>query len=411
MRRCRPKTLADPVQKKKSNPDFSTEGLCPANFTVDLGNSIYNSLIALAMSAPASLPALLDSLTQSLTSAAETAPKVSDIEQPTNGISLFDVKNELLLSYLQNLVFLILIKLRNAKNASSEAEDETTDVTEAVVKKLVELRLYIERGVRPLEDKLRYQVEKILRAADDAERSARAQQAGKAQTDSDNSGSEDEDASDEDEEEVEATKFQARPNAFVRPAAASTAIAAAEKDGVYRPPRIAPTMMPSERKPKADRRPKKSATMDEYIESEMSAAPMAEPSIGTNVVAGGRKVKTAAERKEEDERREFEETNFTRLPTASKKDKAKQGGRSGRMQFGGEEWRDLGEGVDRINRLTAKKEGSRGTKALLEKSRKRGRDTTDGPKSSGHGPEMGDRYQKRLKVVEAGRRDRGSKRR
>ncbi|KAF9874694.1 Sas10/Utp3/C1D family protein [Colletotrichum karsti] len=365
------------------------------------------------MAAPSTLPALLDSLTQSLTTSLDAAPKAS-ISPPQNGISLLDVKNELLLSYLQNLVFLILLKLRNAKKQSSE-DGNANETRDAVVKKLVELRLYLEKGVRPLEDKLRYQIEKILRAADDAERNARAIKASKGENsdNSDDSASDEESGSDEEseEEDLKASALQARPDAFVRPAAAVAAAKATEKDGVYRPPRIAPTVMPSERREKTDRRPHKSAVMDEFIETEMSTAPLAEPSIGTTIVSGGRRMKTAAERKDEDERREYEETNFVRLAPKSKKDKAKEmakTGRSGRMQFGGEEWGALGEGVDRINRLTARKK-SGGTRDLLDKSRKRGRETTDGPRGSGHGAEMGERFQKRVKVLEAGRRDRGKR--
>ncbi|KAK2060381.1 Sas10/Utp3/C1D family protein [Colletotrichum caudatum] len=362
------------------------------------------------MAAPSTLPALLDSLTQSLTTSLDAAPKNS-IAPPENGISLLDTKNELLLSYLQNLVFLILLKLRNAKKQSKH-NGNTDETTEAVVKKLVELRLYIEKGVRPLEDKLRYQIEKILRAADDAERHAHAVKAAKG-AGSGESGSDDNSGSDEDEdedEELKADRLQARPDAFVRPAAASAAVSTDHKDGVYRPPRIAPTVMPSERREKTERRPLKSATMDEFIEHEMSTAPIAEPSIGTTIVNGGRKMKTAADRKTEEERREYEETNFVRLPTQSKKAKAQEAaktGRSGRMQFGGEEWRDLGEGVDRINRLTARKSGG-GTRDLLDKSRKRGRETTDGPRGSGQ-MEMGERFQKKAKMLEAGRRDRGKR--
>jgi U3 small nucleolar ribonucleoprotein protein LCP5 len=383
------------------------------------------------MAAPNSLPALLESLTQSLSSALEAAPKVDPIEPPANGISLLDVKNELLLSYLQNLVFLILLKLRNARASANTEGSGDKSLTDTVVKKLVELRLYLEKGVRPLEDKLRYQIEKALRAADDAERNARAREladskkaAKKAQKEGGSgsesgsgSGSEedeedgrDESASGEDEdadeiEDLHLYKFQARPDAFVRPASATAATKSTDKNGVYRPPRIAPTTMPAERKEKKERRPHKSATMDEFIESELSTAPIAEPSIGTTIVGGGRGMKTAKERREEAERIAYEETNFTRLAGPSKKEKAKQAGRSGRMQFGGEEWRDLGEGVDRINRLTTRKESGKGTRALLEKSRKRGRETTDGPKRDGTA--MGERYQKRLKVLEGGRRDRG----
>ncbi|KAK1996291.1 Sas10/Utp3/C1D family protein [Colletotrichum falcatum] len=364
------------------------------------------------MAAPSTLPALLESLTQSLTTSLDAAPKTS-IVPPENGISLLDTKNELLLSYLQNLVFLILLKLRNAKKQSGQ-NGNADDTTEAVVKKLVELRLYLEKGVRPLEDKLRYQIEKILRTADDAERHAHAVKAAKG-AGSDASGSDDDSGSDEDEdededEEQQAAHLQARPDAFVRPAAASAVVASAQKDGVYKPPRIAPTVMPSERREKTDRRPLKSATMDEFIEHELSTAPIAEPSIGTTIVNGGRRMKTAADRKTEEERREYEESNFVRLPTQSKKAKAQEAartGRSGRMQFGGEEWRDLGEGVDRINRLTARKSGG-GTRELLDKSRKRGRETTDGPRGSGQ-MEMGERFQKKAKMLEAGRRDRGKR--
>ena len=380
------------------------------------------------MAAPASLPELLDSLSNSLSSASEATSKLNGVEPAKDGLSLLDVKNELLLSYLQHLVFLILVKLRNARNGiNSNGNSESLD--ELVVKKLVELRVYLEKGVRPVEEKLRYQIEKVLRAADDAERDAKAtlsaQLNGKGHGSEESSDSEDEESGDNDsadEEEGDSApkaKFadlQYRPNvsAFVRPEAAPGA--SQDKSGVYRPPKIAPTVMPTtERREKVDRRPLKSATLDEFIADEMSIAPVAEPSIGTTIMAGGRKMKTASERKVEAERTQYEEANFVRLPKESKKDrakKAKQEGRRGRMDFGGEEWRDLGEGIDRINRLTRGGAAGTGTKALLEKSRKRGRDTTDGPlQSGGHGLEIGEKFQKRLKLLDAGRGDKGRKKR
>lgn len=379
------------------------------------------------MAAPSSLPALLESLTQSFSSALEAAPKLSGVEPPKDGLSLLDVKNELLLSYLQNLVFLILVKLRQSKNGREKSKSEP-DINDTVVKKLVELRLYLEKGVRPLEDKLRYQIEKALRAADDTERNAKAAEAASALSarkgSAAHSGSESDEESGEEEDAGEAgpakvSDLQFRPNlsAFVRPAASTGVSKEKDATGAYRPPRIAPTVMPTtERREKAERRTLKSATLDEFIADELSTAPVALPSIGTTIVAGGRKIKTAAERAQEDERRDYEERNFVRLPKESKKDKAKKSkasGRSARMNFGGEEWRDLGEGIDRINMLTKTKNAGTGTKALLEKSRKRGIDTVDGPRGSGsntNGPGMGERYQKRLKVLEGGRRDRGKRR-
>ncbi|KAI0132987.1 Sas10/Utp3/C1D family protein [Xylariales sp. AK1849] len=381
------------------------------------------------------LPALLDSLTQSLTSAFEATHKLSGIEPPQNGVSLLDSKNELLLSYLQNLVFLILLKIRDAKRSAALSDDDDKEsnatLSGAVTEKLVELRLYLEKGVRPLEEKLRYQLDKILRAADDADRNAQLKPTnGGAMHKSAESGSPTR-IGDESDEAVDnghdsmvgprkLTDKQAAPvfNRFLAPpSAVGMATADKDKTGVYRPPKFAATVMPTtERRERRDRRPMKSATMEEYIANELSTAPLAEPSVGTTIVSGGRKIKTATERAEEDRRRNYEESNFVRLPKESKKDRVKRNkteGRSSNIQFGGEDWRDLGEGVDRIERMTRRKEGSSGgTKALLEKSRKRGRDTMDSNRGSGLNEstrEIGDRFQKRLKVLEGGRRDRGKR--
>lgn len=373
------------------------------------------------MAAITTLPVLLDSLTQSLSSTFEATTKIPAVEAPKEGISLLDVKNELLLSYLQNLVFLILVKLRQAKQTNLEDVNKTSGIDDEVVRKLVELRLFLEKGVRPLEDKLRYQIEKVLRAADDAERNEKAAQAAaadNAESESDSDSDDGSDDGDEDDENEKSGKGNVADLAF-RPnlsaVARSTTDGGANKaskdaNGIYRPPKIAPTAMPTtERREKRERGPIKSATMDEFVADELSTAPIAQPSIGTNIVQYGRRLKTATERKEENERRDYEERNFVRLPKESKKDRAKNAeiaGRRSRTNYGGEEWRDLGMGVDRINRLTKRKEGGSGTRALLEKSRKRGPDTVDGPRNSGSG-DMGERYQKRLKVLDSGRRDRG----
>ncbi len=376
------------------------------------------------MASPTRLESLLELLSQSLHSAIEATPKIAGTGPPENGLSLLDVKNDLLLSYLQNLVFLIVLKIRNAKDGTSPSENEgCTGLRDAVVRKLVELRLFIEKGVRPLEDKLRYQIEKALRAAEDEERKASANinKAGDQESDShSDSGSQSEEEDDSGEEtdgEGQVGRLdpsRALPNraAFLQPSAGPEA-PEKSSNGVYRPPRIAPTVMPTtERSEKAGRKPLKSATMDEYIAAELSSAPVVQPSIGTNIRARGRHLKTESERKAEQDRTDYEERNFVRLPSESKKDRTKRSkaeGRNGRLNFGGEEWRGLGEGADRINRLTKSKGAGGGAKALLEKSRKRGLDTTDGPRGSGSGgAEIGERYKKRLKVQSRG--ERGGKR-
>ncbi|KAK4134669.1 hypothetical protein BT67DRAFT_301334 [Trichocladium antarcticum] len=370
------------------------------------------------MAAPATLPALLEALTKSLSSALDLAPKISAFELPKDGISLLDVKNELLLSYLQNLVFLILLRLRESKAADSKDKTDEPSLGDLVVTKLVELRLYLEKGARPLEEKLRFQIDKVLRAADDAERTAKAAKADEPDSESDagsgDAGSEDGDGQSGGAGGRKIADLQHRPNftGFQRPAAVTVSEKERNSSGVYRPPRIAPTVMPTtERREKGERKQGKSATLEEFITDEMSTAPIAEPSIGTTIVHGGRKIKTVNERRKEDERRDYEERNFVRLPKESKKDRAqrsKQEGRGSRMNFGGEDWRDLNHGVDRISRLTKGKASGGGTKALLEKSRKRGIDTQDGPRGGGAGGgNMGEHYQKRLKVLDGGRGTRG----
>ncbi|KAI1433152.1 U3 small nucleolar ribonucleoprotein lcp5-like protein [Xylaria sp. CBS 124048] len=379
------------------------------------------------MAATITLPALLDSLSSSLSSAIEATPKLSGINDTENGVSLLDVKNELLLAYLQNLVFLILIKIRNAKNGDSESGETATATSDSVVRKLVELRLYLEKGVRPLEERLRFQLDKIIRAADDAVRTEEngAKADGAESDDSDSGSEEDSDADDAVDQDGQDDKARSRENAkqgplfsnFSAPVSVGMAAAAQDKTGVYRPPKITPTVMPTtERRERTERRPMRSATMNEYIADELSAAPSALPSVGSNVMFGGRKVKTATEREEDERVREFEESNFLRLPKEGKKQRAEKNKaerRSAKMSFGGEEWRDLGEGLDRINKLTRRKEGGgRSTKALLEKSRKRGRDTIDSNRGSGFSAdtkEIGERFNKKLKVMEGGRRDRGKR--
>lgn len=365
------------------------------------------------MAAPTTLPALLTSLSQSLSSALDVTPKIASIEHPKDGISLLDVKNELLLSYLQNLVFLILLKLRNSRTDSNDQ----SELDESVRTKLVELRLYLEKGARPLEEKLRFSIDRFLRTAQDAEREEQqAQQKANATHEDSESGS---DSAESDEEDEAAGKRKSgglsaapKPGALINDVTARPARRDDAPSGVYRPPKRDRQIMEptTQRREKGERRPMRSHTMEEFISTELSAAPLAEPSIGTTIVQGGRRTKTTAERKEEDERREYEELHFTRLPKESKKDKAKkakQGGRDNRMMFGGEEWRDLGEGVDRIDRLTKRKQSGGNVRALLDKSRKRGIDTTDGPRGSG---QMGDRFQKKVRLMEAGRGSRGKNR-
>lgn len=320
-------------------------------------------------------PAMLDLIHNLKDTLQQSLSSTEKIEAPTpfeNGISLLDVKNELFLSYLQNLVFLIVIKLRHLKSGDTEEEKL---IDKAVVKKLVELQVYLDKGVRPLEGRLKYQIDKVLRAADDAHRAEEAlrpkAKPGKVHVESSVEGSvsgsddEQEDSDDGSATGVEIDNLQYRPNpaAFVRPADAedvSYKRGSSKSTGAYRPPRIQATSMPVTSGPREreSKKAQKSATLDEYINTEMSSTPFAEPSIGTTTVSGGRRTKSDKERQVEQERRDYEERNYVRLPKQSKKERKKLG-RPRDAGYGGEDWKGLGDGVDRIERLTKRKNSGR----------------------------------------------------
>ncbi|PGH23578.1 hypothetical protein AJ80_02358 [Polytolypa hystricis UAMH7299] len=367
-----------------------------------------------------STASLLDSLSACLSGAVTSLPSSNShgedaaavtILPPTDGLSLLDTKNEIFLTYLQNLVFLLLIQLRNGTGPDKEESSLQAEVS----KKLTELRIFLERGVRPLEAKLKYQVDKVLKAAEDAERNQKQPTAKKAtkkpkRRNEEDSGSEDEsggesgssEGSDSDADEAEIDELAYRPNirAFAKDSKEKSKSKpdknATPADGIYRPPKIKATALsettPSRRAEREALRSAKSKIIDEFVSAEMSSAPMAEPSIGSTIRAGGRTVRTEKEREKELEKRTYEETNFVRLPAESKKERAKRGGnRPG--GFGGEDWRSLGEGADRIERLTRRGKGSGGA---LERSRKR-RPTDDGPR--GDGVNVGDSFEKRRKKI------------
>lgn len=276
------------------------------------------------MAAPASLPTLLTTLTDSLTSAASSLPTSTNIAPATDGISLLDTKNELLLSYLHNLVFLIILKLRNQSSPNPTTEPSLDD---AVTQKLVELRIYIEKGVRPLEGRLKYQLDKLLLAA--SEDSATPFPDGvtktKFSTSERRAAEPDASAGESDAEHapqpaIPDLAHRPNPSAFARPSESKTA-RQSTSDGLYRPPRITPTALPtmdaSSRKKEV--KPRKSHTLNAFIREEMDDAPIAEPSIGAGSGLRGR------EKEREEERRGYEETRLVRLPGEKKKKDRRRG--------------------------------------------------------------------------------------
>ena len=371
----------------------------------------------------------LDSLAEILNanSAAFQPIDKDSLLPPADGISLLDVKSELLLAYIQDLVSLIILRLRSSAETDGHSTQENFDLASNVVKQLVELRVYTEKGVRPLENRLKYQIDKAVKTADDFQRSEalkrdkklpkpRSKRKNVIRADghdggyesSKGSGSELE--SDHESEEasgIDELSYRPNPAAFVRQPlvnAGQDVIKESVKStpkGAYKPPRIQATAMPDpdRRDERRTRPPKKSALMDEYIESELSGAPMAQPSIGSGntIMNKGRNTMGRKEREDEKERREYEETNFVRLPGESKAERKKRSRierhRGKAEEYGGEDLSGLGSLSDRIALVTR---GNKEDRGVLARGRKR---SAEGSGMGGQG-RIGESFEKRRKVLE-----------
>jgi U3 small nucleolar ribonucleoprotein protein LCP5 len=336
------------------------------------------------MAAETRLQPILATFASSADSAAQALPPATSIIPPEQGISLLDAQNDIFLAYLQALALRNLNVIRSLRDGVSV--DDVQRLSDGITEKLLEHRVYLERGVRPLEQKIKYQLDKVVKAANDDERIT-AQREKQAPVVNGNGDAESESGSDssgaEESEEVDATSH--RPNFAGLTRAHSSAAEQSRKDrsisdAVYRPPRVSATAMPttSQREPKPQRAAR-SATIDEYVRNELSTAPLAQPSIGSTIAAGGRRTKDAAQLAREQERRDYEETHLMRLPPESRKERAKQSARKRNGGFGGEEFRGLTDSVERIADLTKRRQDS-----ALERSRKRPRrEVEDGPRNDG----------------------------
>lgn len=108
---------------------------------------------------------------------------------------------------------------------------------------------------------------------------------------------------------------------------------------------------------------------------------------------------------------EYEERNFSRLPSESKAERRK--GRAGvreRDNFGGEDWTGLGAVGDQVARSVAR--GSRaareGREGVLGRREKRRRDASDVAGGAGAVVRIGENFEKRRKILE-GRAERKRK--
>lgn len=296
-----------------------------------------------------SYSAFFSTLISSLASALESLPDSTSLSAPQDGLSLLDTKNDLLLSYLQNLVFLIIIKLRSKASHQSPLDSDAIDPTQdAVIQNLIALRIYLEKGVRPLETRLKYQIDKLLLTSAEESQSILNSETKRLSRESDNADNSNSD-SDNDEsdsikptqtdKEIPALSYRPNPSSLSRPVQSSTSTSAS-KSGIYRPPHITPTAPPQKKTPGI----RKPNSLHTFLAEEMTDAPLAEPSIGAGNGLQGR----AAER--ELERRGYEEGRLIRLPGEKKKRRRGTAGEefAGLGGLGeGDAWEGFGKGGKR----------------------------------------------------------------
>ncbi|KAJ8450270.1 hypothetical protein Cgig2_004727 [Carnegiea gigantea] len=141
---------------------------------------------------------------------------------PTEGgISYLEAKHLLLVNYCQSIVYYLL---RKAKGLSIEGHP--------VVRSLVEIRLFLEK-IRPIDKKCGYRIERLLAAA--------ASDAAKAQTT--------ENTAEATQKSKDLLRYRPNPEMLV----SKTDMASEDDDGLYRPPKIAPTTMEEDKKTKQER--------------------------------------------------------------------------------------------------------------------------------------------------------------
>lgn len=273
----------------------------------------------------------------------------SDAKKPTEKVSLLSLKNGSMLGYINSLLMLIGNRLDDkCKDPSARDARERS----------IQHRVVLERGVKPLEKKLAYQLDKLTRAYVKMEKEYKdAEKRALERSTLLNHDSEDDESS---EDEI---AYRPNTSGIVNTNKASSAYGAEKaskegneeenddnESGVYRPPKITAVLPPQQthfedrfdaREHKDRSNKSRMQAMEEYIR-ESSDQPDWSASIGADIVNHGRGgIKSSRDTEKERRVTSFEEDNFTRLNITNKaeKRKQKQRERNARMNvIGGEDF-------------------------------------------------------------------------
>lgn len=277
------------------------------------------------------------------------------------GMSLLALKENALLAYVNNLAVVLLTHIERLQNGADSEKLE--QIKSKAVQGTVEQRACLEKGVKPLEKKLNYQLEKMVRAfhrmeEDNAKIEAKInEQVENGAAGSENSSSESDSESDSDDEDEDALSYKPDSSALAKMTKKpyKRKERESETSEKYRPPKISAAAPPRQFDDRAGpkQHTRKLQSMEEYL-AESSDLPQAESSIGSTIVDHGRGgVKTSRDKKREQEIQKYEENNFTRLPSTATKKTFKQKMAERANNFAGEDWsmfnnkRNLKEGTSR----------------------------------------------------------------
>lgn len=294
----------------------------------------------------------LEAAFQSVSTTLETLKTDSafDISNPLvtkHGISLFTLKNQALISYLQNSALVLLSQIE--RSTTHESDLAAFDaLRNNAIENTITQRIVLEKGLKGLESKISYQVEKSLRAYAKSKVTSSTSKANK-----DDSSSEKEDDKIEPEaEDGDLLLFKPNPRLLLG-AKDDNAVSDRPRRGhdrdsdevapsseKYQAPKISATTQFGSSAGKRSQHKRKNALMEDYLES-TSIAPIAEPSIGSTIIDHGKGISTARERRKEKEINDYEETNYTRLSSITRKQQEKEKKKrkgANSDSFFGEDW-------------------------------------------------------------------------
>ncbi|KNE99987.1 hypothetical protein PSTG_06839 [Puccinia striiformis f. sp. tritici PST-78] len=225
----------------------------------------------------------------------------------SSGISLLDLKNHLLTSYLHNLTNLLIIRISQNNGILKLGKNQEESLSNRkIVEQLVWLRLVFER-LRPMEARLKYQIDKLIKTVQELDHHSFSNPNAAI-------------------DHVMNDPLSFRPN----PAALEGANDTAEDDEsgsidngrnkeeqrsteVYRPPRVAPVAYPETKSAKTKRVAPAPIALREHVSlSTRGPQPESTTGLSNTVVKSSNRAKALARMNE------YEESNMTRLFSTKK---------------------------------------------------------------------------------------------